>query len=50
MTEKVIRDKVLEGLKRTSKKLLKSKKERNYDLIISKDKKIIRVKPSEIKY
>lgn len=49
MKEKQLREKILEGLKLTSQQLLKTKKDRNFDLIISKDNKIIRIKPSEIK-
>ena len=46
--ENEIKDKVLEGLDLSYKRLLKNKKERNFDLVISQNGKIIRIKPEEI--
>ena len=45
MTKKdnAVRDKILKGMELTYAKLIKSKKERNLDLIISKDGKIVRI-------
>lgn len=43
-----IKEKVLEGLDLSYKRLVKNKKERNFELVISKDGKIIRIKPEEI--
>jgi hypothetical protein len=45
MTKKdsVVREKILKGLELTYAKLIKSKKERNLDLIISKKGKIVRI-------
>ena len=46
--ENEIKEKVLEGLDLSYKRLLKNKKERNFDLIISQDGRIVRIKPEEI--
>jgi hypothetical protein len=45
MTKKdnAVRDKILKGMELTYAKLIKSKKERNLDLIISKEGKIVRI-------
>ena len=43
-----IKEKVLEGLDLSYKRLIKNKKERNFDLIISRDGKIVRIKPEEM--
>jgi hypothetical protein len=45
MTKKdnAIRDKILKGLDLTYQKLLQSKKERNLDLVISENGKVIRL-------
>ena len=45
MTKKdnAVRDKILKGMELTYVKLIKSKKERNLDLIISKEGKIVRI-------
>ena len=46
--ENAIKEKVLAGLDLSYKRLVKNKKERNFDLVISQDGKIIRIKPEEI--
>lgn len=46
--ENEIKEKVLEGLNLTYKRLVQSKKERNLDLIISQNGKIVRIKPQEV--
>ncbi len=45
MTKKdnVVREKILRGMELTYVKLIKSKKERNLDLIISKEGEIVRI-------
>lgn len=43
-----IKEKVLEGLDLSYKRLVKNKKDRNFDLVISKNGEIIRIKPEEI--
>ena len=50
MTKKdnAIRDKIIKGLELTHKKLIQSKKERNLDLVVSDNGKIIRINPKEI--
>lgn len=42
-----VREKILKGLELTYIKLIKSKKERNLDLVISKDGKIVRIPAKE---
>jgi hypothetical protein len=42
-----IRDKILKGLDLTYTKLIKSKKERNLDLVVSRDGKIVRIPAKE---
>lgn len=49
-TEKDIKRKVLEGLDASCKKLIQSKKERNSDVIISENGKIVRIKAQDVKY
>ena len=44
-----VREKILEGLKKTHDKLIQTKKERNLDLVVSKDGKVIRVPAEDIK-
>lgn len=39
-----IRDKIIKGMELTHQKLIKSKKERNLDLVVSDKGKVIRVK------
>jgi len=46
--ENDIREKILKGLELTYKKLIKSKKERNLDLIISQNGKIIKLRAKDI--
>ncbi|MBN2683631.1 MAG: hypothetical protein JXR58_14140 [Bacteroidales bacterium] len=41
----IIREKILKGLELTYKKLIKSKIDRNLDLVISKGGKVIRIDP-----
>jgi hypothetical protein len=50
MTKKdnIIREKILKGLELTHKKLIQFKKERNLDLVISDNGKIIRLHPNEL--
>ncbi len=43
-----IREKILKGLELTYKKLIKTKKERNLDLIISENGKIIKLSAKDI--
>jgi hypothetical protein len=47
-SDNTIREKILEGLKRTHLKLIKSKKDRNLDLIISENGKITRISSKEL--
>jgi hypothetical protein len=50
MTEKdnIIREKILLGLELTHKRLIQTKKERNWDLIISDNGKIIKIKAKDL--
>ena len=50
MTKKdnFIREKILKGLDLTYQKLIKSKKERNFDLVISDNGKVIRLDPKDL--
>jgi hypothetical protein len=50
MTKKdnYIREKILKGLELTHKKLIKSKKERNLEMVISDNGKIIRLHPQDL--
>jgi hypothetical protein len=43
-----IREKILKGLELTHKRLVQSKKERNLDLVVSDNGKIIRLHPSDL--
>ena len=43
-----IREKIIKGLELTHKKLIQSKKERNFDLIISDNGKIVRIKAKDL--
>ncbi|HPS84177.1 MAG TPA: hypothetical protein PLA88_07670 [Bacteroidales bacterium] len=43
-----IREKILKGLELTYRKLIKSKKDRNLDLIISQNGKIIKIRAKDI--
>jgi hypothetical protein len=46
--ENPVREKVLKGMDLTCKNLLKHKKERNLQLIISDNGKIIRIRPEDL--
>lgn len=50
MTKKdnTIRDKIIKGLELTHKKLIQSKKDRNLDLVVSDNGKIIRVHAKDL--
>jgi len=50
MTKKdnTIRDKIIRGLELTHKKLIQSKKERNLDLVVSDNGKIVRVHAKDL--
>jgi hypothetical protein len=41
----VLRNKILKGLEKTYEKLVQVKKEKNEDLIIIKDNKVVHIKP-----
>ncbi|MBT7094514.1 MAG: hypothetical protein HN936_14800 [Bacteroidetes bacterium] len=43
-----IREKILKGLEISHKKLIKSKKERNFDLVISDNGKVIRIPAKDL--
>jgi hypothetical protein len=51
MTKKdnTVRDKIIKGLELTHKRLIQSKKERNLDLVISENGKIIRIHARDLK-
>jgi len=44
-----IRDKIIKGLKLTHKRLIQSKIDRNLDLVISDNGKVIRVRGKDLK-
>ena len=44
-----VREKILKGLKISHEKLIKSKKERNLDLVISDNGKVVRIPAEELK-
>ncbi len=44
-----IRDKIIKGLSLTHKRLIQSKKDRNLDLVISDNGKVIRVRGKDLK-
>ena len=46
--ENEIKEKVLEGLNLTYKRLVQSKKERNLELVVSQNGKIVRINPQEL--
>ncbi len=46
--ENRIKEKVLEGLDLSYKRLIKSKRERNLELIVSENGEVIRINPHEI--
>jgi hypothetical protein len=43
-----IREKILKGLELTHAKLIRTKKERNLDLIVSENGKVIRLHPKDL--
>ena len=43
-----IREKILKGLELTHKKLIQTKKDRNLDLVISKNGKVVWVNPKDL--
>jgi len=45
----IIREKILKGLELTHKKLIREKKARNQEIVISRNGEIIRIKPSELR-
>lgn len=47
-SENKIREKIITGLELTHKKLIKSKKARNLDLVISKKGKVVRINPRDL--
>jgi hypothetical protein len=51
MTKKdnTVRDKIIKGLELTHKKLIQSKKDRNLDLIVSENGRIIRIHAKDLK-
>jgi hypothetical protein len=51
MTKKdnTVRDKIIKGLELTHKRLIQSKKDRNLDLVISENGKIIRIHARDLK-
>ena len=50
MTKKdnIVREKILKGMELTYMKLIKSKKERNFDLIVSKKGKVVRIPAKDL--
>lgn len=50
MTKKdnTIRDKIIRGLELTHKKLIQSKKDRNLDLVVSDNGKIVRIHAKDL--
>jgi hypothetical protein len=46
---KDIRDKIVHGLKISSKRLIENKKQRNLDLVISRNGQIMHINPQDIK-
>ena len=46
--DNVIREKILKGLDLTYKKLIQSKKERNLDIVISVNGKVIKLHPKDL--
>ena len=43
-----VREKILKGMELTYTRLIKSKKERNHDLIVSKEGKIVRIPAKDL--
>jgi hypothetical protein len=46
--DNTIRDKIIKGLELTHRRLIQSKKDRNLDLVISDNGKIVRVQPKDL--
>ncbi len=46
--ENKIREKIIKGLELTHKKLIQSKKDRNFDLVISENGKVVRVNARDL--
>ena len=46
--DNTIREKILKGLELTHKKLIQSKKERNQDLVISINGKVVHIKAEDL--
>ena len=51
MTKKdnIVRDKIIKGLELTHKRLIQSKKDRNLDLVVSENGRIIRIHARDLK-
>jgi hypothetical protein len=51
MTKKdnTVRDKIIKGLELTHKRLIQSKKDRNLDLVVSENGRIIRIQAKDLK-
>lgn len=43
-----IREKIIKGMELTHKKLVQSKKEKNLDLIVSENGRIVRIHPKDL--
>ena len=48
--EKVIKERILVGLEITREKLLKFKKERNHNFIVSEGGKVVKISPLEVEH
>jgi hypothetical protein len=46
--DNTVRDKIIKGLELTHMRLIQSKKDRNLDLVISVNGKIVRVQPKDL--
>jgi hypothetical protein len=44
-----IREKIIKGLKLSHKRLIQTKKDRNLDLVISDNGKVIKIRPKNLK-
>lgn len=45
---KVLRDKIIKGLELTSRRLIKQKKDRNLDVVVSRNGKVVRIKAKDL--
>jgi len=43
-----VREKILKGMELTHKRLIQYKKERNFDLVVSKDGKVVRIAAKDL--